>query len=184
MDMYGGVNSEVDDDLCEGNDQHQITSVLIWLFLCRSCWYFANHQIFVSIDSTKISTIVNVCTELKRYLKIENLNMNSLTRRLSKWHSGCTNINRELQFTHPYIFYMHSKHKSERKNVSKRVWISQSLYFRPIRDRYPENRSSRPWIKVGREADILKTIFSNKGTQGNFQRGGWMFSPTRSPWKS
>ena len=29
MDMDGGFESEVDDDLCEGNEQHQVTSVLI-----------------------------------------------------------------------------------------------------------------------------------------------------------
>ena len=29
MDMDGGVDSEVDDDLCEGDEQHQVTPVLI-----------------------------------------------------------------------------------------------------------------------------------------------------------
>ena len=36
----------------------------------------------------------------------------------------------------PYNFYIHSTHKSKRKNVSKRGWSRQSLYFRPIIYRY------------------------------------------------
>ena len=35
---------------------------LLSKFLCQSCRYFANRQMFISIDSTSISTIVNVCT--------------------------------------------------------------------------------------------------------------------------
>ena len=29
MDMDGGVNSEFDVNLCEGNEQHQVTSILV-----------------------------------------------------------------------------------------------------------------------------------------------------------
>ena len=42
-------------------------------FLCQLCWYFSNRQTFSSVDSTYISTILNVRTDLKQYLKIDKL---------------------------------------------------------------------------------------------------------------
>ena len=33
MDMDGGFNSDIDGNLCEGGEQHQVTSVLIWIFV-------------------------------------------------------------------------------------------------------------------------------------------------------
>ena len=51
MDMDRGFDSEANKDLCEGDENNQVTSVLIYFFV-SIVLIFANHQVFVSVDST------------------------------------------------------------------------------------------------------------------------------------